>query len=65
MFAYERTWEVFTDETTAEGFIGYEYAVEESEALAKTIVKYGALKDGASTITLLKRLNGQKKTFSQ
>ena len=42
MFAYERTWEVFTDKTTNEGFIGYEYAVEESEALAKTIVKYGA-----------------------
>jgi hypothetical protein len=42
MWAVQRTWEVFTDETTDEGFIGYEYAVEESEALAKTIVKYGA-----------------------
>lgn len=38
MFAHERTWMVSADTN----FLGYEYAKEESEALAKTIVKYGA-----------------------
>ena len=31
MWAVQRTWEVFTDESTAQGFLGYEYAVKESE----------------------------------
>lgn len=41
MFAVQRTWEVFTNETADNGFVGYEYAASENEALAKTIVKFG------------------------
>lgn len=38
MFPIVRTFQVFA----ADNFLGYEYAVEETEALAKSIVKYGA-----------------------
>jgi hypothetical protein len=42
MWAVQRTWEVFTDEAANNGFVGYEYAADENQALAKTIVKHGA-----------------------
>ena len=38
MWAVQRTWEVFGNNE----FFGYEYAEDENQALAKTIVKYGA-----------------------
>ena len=56
MFAVQRTWEIFTNESTAEGFIGYEYALDESEALAKTIVKYGAPEKWGITHSTIKKI---------
>jgi|TARA_R110000796_G_scaffold66618_2_gene153157 hypothetical protein len=56
MFAVQRTWEIFTNESTAEGFIGYEYALDESEALAKTIVKYGAPEKWGITHYTIKKI---------
>lgn len=51
MWAVQRTWEVFVGNE----FLGYEYAVDESEALAKTIIKFGAPeKWGADTYTVKK-----------
>lgn len=38
MWAVQRTWEVFGNDE----FFGYEYAEDENQALAKTIVKFGA-----------------------
>jgi hypothetical protein len=38
MFAYERTWMVSADTN----FLGYVYAMDETQALAKTLVKHGA-----------------------
>jgi len=38
VFAYERTWMV----SAGTNFLGYEYAMDETQALAKTIVKHGA-----------------------
>jgi len=38
MFAHERTWMVSADTN----FLGYVYAMDETQALAKTIVKHGA-----------------------
>ena len=38
MFAHKRTWMVSADTN----FLGYEYALDETQALAKTIVKHGA-----------------------
>ena len=37
MFPIQRTWLI----SASTNFLGYEYAVEESEALAKTIAKFG------------------------
>ena len=37
MWAVQRTWEVFANNE----FFGYEYAEDENQALAKTIVKFG------------------------
>jgi len=37
MWAVQRTWEVFGNNE----FFGYEYAEDENQALAKTIVKFG------------------------
>ena len=51
MFAYERTWMVSADTN----LLGYVYAKEESEALAKTIVKHGApAKWGVDEYTIAK-----------
>ena len=38
MFAVQRTWQVFAGDC----FLGYEYAQEEHQVLAKTIIKFGA-----------------------
>ena len=38
MFAYERTWMVSADTN----FLGYEYAMDETQVAAKAIIKYGA-----------------------
>ena len=38
MFAIQRTWTVNADDN----FLGYVYAAEESNALARTIIKHGA-----------------------
>jgi hypothetical protein len=38
MWAVQRTWEVFSNDE----FFGYEYAEDENQALAKTIIKFGA-----------------------
>ena len=38
MFAHERTWMVSADTN----FLGYEYAMDETQVLAKAIIKYGA-----------------------
>jgi len=51
MWAVQRTWEVFVGNE----FLGYEYAVEESDALAKTIIKFGSPeKWGADAYTVKK-----------
>tara|TARA_R110000782_G_scaffold12064_11_gene36198 strand:- start:38 stop:223 length:186 start_codon:yes stop_codon:yes gene_type:complete len=38
MFAIERTWMVSADTN----FLGYEYAMDETQVISKSIVKYGA-----------------------
>lgn len=51
MFAYERTWHVSADTN----FLGYVYAMDETQALAKTIVKHGApAKWGVDKYTIAK-----------
>jgi len=51
MCAGQRTWQVFA----GDDFLGYEYAVEHSQAIAKTIVKFGAPeKWGIDTYTVNK-----------
>ena len=51
MFAHERTWMVSADTN----FLGYEYALDETQALAKTIVKHGApAKWGVDEYTIAK-----------
>jgi|TARA_R110002126_G_scaffold262213_2_gene405082 hypothetical protein len=51
MWAVQRTWMVSADTN----FLGYEYAAEENQALAKAIVKYGApVKWGIEQYTIKK-----------
>jgi len=52
MWAVQRTWEVFVEQE----FLGYEYAAEESEALAKTIIKFGAPEKWGADIYTVKKI---------
>ena len=51
MFAHERTWMV----SAGTNFLGYEYAMDETQVLAKSIIKYGApAKWGVDEYTIAK-----------
>ena len=51
MFAHERTWMV----SAGTNFLGYEYAMDETQVLAKSIIKYGApVKWGVDEYTIAK-----------
>ena len=51
MFAHERTWMV----SAGTNFLGYEYAMDETQVLANAIIKYGApVKWGVDEYTIAK-----------